>query len=542
VLVPDHLHRLGSCGTGGPDCTWSCAENAGACEADGPSCAAPGAPCALDATLAFRGVVTVSIDDSACVASGAVMTIGLAGTLPNGMTFAVPDKVIDLCDRSIECTGRDQRDCAECPGVCTDQCTDDTDCDCPPGPVVFLCKDPFFDEVNTALGEADMPFIVNWLAGQGGSQTRQPLLDLIRNDLAAVFPGETGRPVIVDASTQSLDPFADVPSGRFCVKVWYLREGDALGRCADDPAESCNVDGDCTTGTCVAWTPAGINPAEFTTTTSGRRCSGNGKPCVTAADCPGGETCDDTTASADTGGACRDTNAPCASGADCDPLDACVFCPTTTCGDSVLDPGEQCDDGDTDAGDGCSPTCQDEAAGCPPAPDPACQGGFGKGVLAVSEKIPGREKLAARLVKGPPLAPAAFGDPIGGATAYRLCVWDDADALAGSLVVDRVGDTCDGKPCWKGLGRPAGTKGFRYRDAALTADGVLLLLLRAGPAGRSKLVLREKGPNGFAAALEGATSATVQLFGSDAPGAGCFGVGLPVVTKNAGGRFTAKTP
>jgi len=49
----------------------------------------------------------------------------------------------------MECTGRDQRDCSDCPGVCTDQCTDDSDCDCPPGPVVFLCKDPFFDDVNT---------------------------------------------------------------------------------------------------------------------------------------------------------------------------------------------------------------------------------------------------------------------------------------------------------------------------------------------------------------------------------------------------------
>lgn len=393
VLVPDHLHRLGRCGPAGPACTWRCAD-AGVCEAAGPTCAAPGTTCALHATAAFRGVVRVSIDDSSCVSSGAVMTIGLAGTLPNGMTFQILDKVIDLCDRSMECTGRDQRDCSECPGVCTDQCTDDSDCDCPPGPVVFLCKDPFFDSVNTALSEQDLPFVVNWLAGGGGSQTRQPLLQLIRNDLAEFFPDEPGRPVLVDASTQSLDTSADVPSGRFCVKVWYLLEGFPLGHCEDDPAQNCAENADCSTGSCVPWVPDLIDPPEFTTVASGRRCSGNGRPCVGAEHCPGGETCDPTTASVDTGGACSDTNAPCTSSAECSQFENCVFCATTPCGDVQVDPGEECDDGNTTSGDGCSATCQAES-GCPPALDPACTGGFGKAVRRCrSSRAMGRHRDA----------------------------------------------------------------------------------------------------------------------------------------------------
>ena len=538
VLIPDHLHRLGTCGAGGPACVWPCTNNGGVCEANGPTCAAAGATCALEATAAFRGVVTVKIDDSGCTANGAVMTIGLAGTA-NGMTFQVTDKVIDMCDRSMECTGRDQRDCSNCPAVCTDQCTDDTDCDCPPGPIVFLCKDPFFDAVDPYLREDNLPFVVNWLAGVGGSQTRQPIMELIRNDLATALPGVAGRPVIVDARTQSLDTTSAAPVGRFCVKVWYLAEDHPLGHCAADPSQFCNVDGDCTTGACTTWTPAGVNPTAFTTTASGRRCSGSGKPCVTATDCTSPETCDDTTASADTGGACSDSGTPCSSNAECPQFESCVFCPTSTCGDGEIDPGEQCDDANVAAGDGCSATCQLE--GCPAAPDPTCREGFGKGVLSVSEKTPGREKLVARVLEGPQLSGADFGNPVNGATAYRLCVYDGAGALKGDLLVDRAGDACGDAPCWSGLGKPAGTKGYRYKDEALTADGVRLLLLRGGKAGASKLILREKGPTGIANALSGATGATVQLFASDAPAPACFSLNLPAVVTSDGLRFKAKT-
>lgn len=539
VLIPDHTHRLGSCGAGGDSCTWDCRDVAGACEANGPSCTTP-AVCALDATDAFRGVVTVKIDDSACTANGAVMTIGLAGTKANGMTFQVTDKVINLCDTSMACFGREPRDCSACPGVCTDQCTDGTDCDCPPGPIVFLCKDPLADD-DGFLRETDMPNIVNWLAGLGGSQTVQPLLELIRNDLAAEFPAAAGRPVVVDASVQSLDEFGNPPSGRFCVKVWYLRENKPLGVCSNDPNRFCADDGGCVGGgTCAAGTPPGVNPSSNTTVTSGRRCTDTGLPCVTDTDCTSPATCVATTASATLDSVCSVAGTTCTGPGDCPQFEDCNTCASTLCGDGVTDPGEECDDNDTVGGDGCSATCQLE--GCPSAPDPACREGFAKGAFTVSEKTPGREKLVARLLKGPSLSATDFGDPVAGGTAYRLCIYDGAGALAGDLAVDRAGDTCDGEPCWKGLGKPAGSNGYRYKDKALTADGVLLMLLRAGPAGRSKVIVREKGPTGIAAALSGATSATVQLVASDATAPSCFSLDLPAVTKNDELRFKAKGP
>ena len=122
--------------------------------------------------------------------------------------------------------------------MCTDQCTDGTDCDCPPGPVVFMCKDPLATN-DPFLRESDISNVVNWLAGLGGSQTIQPLMELIRNELAAVFPSATGRPVTVDASVQSLDESADPAFGRFCVKVWFLRNDKPLGVCTDDPNDFC---------------------------------------------------------------------------------------------------------------------------------------------------------------------------------------------------------------------------------------------------------------------------------------------------------------
>jgi len=59
---------------------------------------------------------------------------------------------------------------------------------------------------------------------------------------------------------------------------------------------------------------------------------------------------------------------------------------------------------------------------------------------------------------------------------------------------------------------------------------------------KSKLIVRQKAPTGIAAALSGATAATVQLRASDAPAPSCFGMATSVVTRNDGLIFKAKTP
>ncbi len=165
---------------------------------------------------------------------------------------------------------------------------------------------------------------------------------------------------------------------------------------------------------------------------------------------------------------------------------------------------------------------------CPPAVDAGCAGGFGRGMLLVREDKPGAEKLVAKLVKGPALAQTDMGNPLaveqgGTGTAYALCVYDDGGDLAADLLVDRAGDTCDDRLCWRSIGRapndPNGPgRGYKYKDAALAADGVRLIRYKGGDAGKSKAIVTGKGaslPGGIPAALQSATQVTVQLRSSD---------------------------
>lgn len=187
---------------------------------------------------------------------------------------------------------------------------------------------------------------------------------------------------------------------------------------------------------------------------------------------------------------------------------------------------------------------------CPATVDAGCLGGFGKGLLLVKETAPGREKLVAKLLKGPALAQADLGNPLdaaqgGSGTAYALCVYDGAGALAGALRVDRAGVVCGAAPCWRSLGRapthPLGPGvGYRYKDAARSADGVLALRYKGGAVGRSKVVVVGKGaglPDGIAAALQSSTEVTVQLRSSDGL---CLTAPLSDVVRQTAAVFRAR--
>jgi hypothetical protein len=179
---------------------------------------------------------------------------------------------------------------------------------------------------------------------------------------------------------------------------------------------------------------------------------------------------------------------------------------------------------------------------CSPAPAGGCVPG-GKGLLLVNEKTAGKEKLKVRLSKlQTAVTPAQFGDPVAGATAYKLCVYNGASQLSGAYIVDRAGDTCDGKPCFS----VSSGKGYKYLDKQTSADGIKKMILFGGDAGKGKIVISGKNdpdaptmPTGIAAVLQGQTSATVQLVASDAS---CFGMSLPQVKKADGLMFKAIGP
>jgi hypothetical protein len=177
---------------------------------------------------------------------------------------------------------------------------------------------------------------------------------------------------------------------------------------------------------------------------------------------------------------------------------------------------------------------------CAPAPLAGCVAPS-KGVLLVNEKVAGREKLEVVLRQlQTAVAPSQFGDPVGGATKYDVCVYDSADQLRGQYAVDRAGETCSsGGPCWATVP----DKGYQFKDGAALADGVQKVSLRGGAALKGKVVVvgRNLGamPTGVAAALASQPAATVQVVASDGI---CVGATLPVVKKADGLVFKAVVP
>jgi hypothetical protein len=162
-----------------------------------------------------------------------------------------------------------------------------------------------------------------------------------------------------------------------------------------------------------------------------------------------------------------------------------------------------------------------EALDCPSAPDASC-GSVEKALLLVKEDSPGKEKLIAKLLGGPALSQTDFGNPlVAGGTAYTLCLYDDADSLAGGLPVDRAGAICVDRACWSSLGGdPPSGSGYKYVDKLREAFGIFKLLLKGGSAGSSKALLKGKGsslPRGIPAGLQSSASVTMQLHGNDAP-------------------------
>jgi hypothetical protein len=560
-LIPDHTFRLGSCGAGGVECDWLRGVG-GACNVtcSDPMCTTdhftdcPGTTaCTLDVGMAFPAALEVTFDDVPCPVDagtpcvggkGTVLTIGIAGTGPGG-PFQLTDKVLDLCNRNMVCTGRDPHICPVCSTPADATCTGALgDPECPPGDVVFMCKDPCVSPTDPCFNAGDIAGS-NSLLLQLLKDTQTPLLDLIRADLAAVFPGATGLPVILDAKEETVAT-GTPPKARFCVTVGFLREDKPLGVCSNDAKVFCDDNADCGAGTCGTGMPADVNPAAFTTTVSGRVCDVNGKPCVVNTDCPSGS-CSDTAATAVMGTCpttvCGSVAMPAPQGISCDvdqnacTRDECNGAGTCLAVASIT----TCLNGDGCCPAGCTAANDNDCTGCPPAPLGTCQSTFGQASLVVNDKKVGKEKVIAKWSKGPLLDGTDFGDPVGGQTAYTLCVYDNNDALKATYVVDRAGATCGTDPCWKGLGKPPGFKGFKYKDKARTSDGIQLVLLKAAEADKSKVVVKGKGanlPDGVAAALQGATGATIQLIGSDAPE--CISATLSTVKDADGVKFKAQ--
>jgi hypothetical protein len=184
-----------------------------------------------------------------------------------------------------------------------------------------------------------------------------------------------------------------------------------------------------------------------------------------------------------------------------------------------------------------TPTPTVTPSGCPASPDGACLSGFTSGLVLVQE-IPGREKLLVKMNAGPAFAPQTdLGNPLTGSTVYSLCIYNNTGGLVGHLSVDRAGEFCSGNPCWRALGNT----GLKYKDPTFVADGVSLILLKGGTAGKSKALIKGSGSNlppGITAELQNVAGATVQLRGSDA--LHCLSLTVGNIKKQDSANFKAK--
>jgi len=101
-------------------------------------------------------------------------------------------------------------------------------------------------------------------------------------------------------------------------------------------------------------------------------------------------------------------------------------------------------------------------------------------------------------VKGEATDPTDFGDPTAG-EHYRLCLYDESGGTPAVVLEAQVpvATTCGTKPCWKGLGSPSGSKGFRYKNKARTPHGVQVAVLKAGAEGKAKIVIKGGRENLF---------------------------------------------
>jgi acyl-homoserine lactone acylase PvdQ len=132
------------------------------------------------------------------------------------------------------------------------------------------------------------------------------------------------------------------------------------------------------------------------------------------------------------------------------------------------------------------------AGACGAAPATGCRTPSipGRALLVLKDKAPDtRDGLLWKWLKGATTAKSDFGDPLT-TTDYRLCLYDGTAALVAHAEAP-AGGTCDARrarPCWR-----ESATGFKYVDRDLTPSGLQKVLLKAGPEGKARILVKGKG-------------------------------------------------
>jgi len=156
-------------------------------------------------------------------------------------------------------------------------------------------------------------------------------------------------------------------------------------------------------------------------------------------------------------------------------------------------------------------------SGCPAAPAAGCRNPtvpLKAKLQIVDAPDPVYDLMRWNWVKGEATTVSDLDDPTVG-ESYSLCLYDASNTLIyGSLVP--AGGTCGTKPCWKAVGDPPASRGYKYKSKERAPHGITKLTLKPGAAGTAKIVAKGgrenlfSGPSG-APPLPLVLPATMQL-------------------------------
>ena len=141
----------------------------------------------------------------------------------------------------------------------------------------------------------------------------------------------------------------------------------------------------------------------------------------------------------------------------------------------------------------------DDSGECVIAPRTGCRvpSQPGKAQVALRNSLRNTsDSLTWTWAKGSLTNASDFGDPVN-TDDYTLCIYQDATDAPEIVLRAKApaGGTCGRRACWRGVGRPPGAKGFKYANRYATPDGLTRIDLRPGPSGKSRVVVRGKGPS-----------------------------------------------
>ncbi len=178
------------------------------------------------------------------------------------------------------------------------------------------------------------------------------------------------------------------------------------------------------------------------------------------------------------------------------------------------------------------------ASPCEATPAMGCRVPGKSVALVVDKDGADRDRFLWKWLKGAATDLADFGDAVGGAATYHVCLYDASLSPQPLLDVGTTaGGTCSGAPCWKATG----IKGYRYKDKLGDSDGLTLLNLKSGVAGKAKILAKAAGAQLAVPSLPLIPPVIVQLLVDDGLTSQCWQATFSdPPAKNDAGKFKAK--